>query len=875
MAHNNIRDYAQDSFWRGIQAKKFQAAIAIGDITLAYTIYENEICRKSWRNRRSRSLKALAEQQLLAINISPTLTIDTSTRTKLIQLQQDANRHSTQTPMPQQEDMAPETKPALVETKEDEKEEKKEDYTSGVLSLIVKRTLELYGTEETYAMIKGGLCFGIATTANHHFLMGTINEWREMHTFTATYECHNIQQEIEAAQHIYADLTRTNQQIILRNHINETITVKEETISLATMGVNNFIEYTNLLEEAIRKRDLNEELTPAEKNALIFKSSLLNTHSERLNEIINEQLSDNQRRLLKVKPFLEEILLFQCGTGYLPELYPTQTLNTQKTQHTEQLLQPTPESKISPYGDNLTSEQGHTDVIRNDDQSSFIEMLENLEKSQTNLALSITLSFHALALLRNHSNKTWTIIDHNIIAEFSDDNKSEIYQSLTKRYLPNNTSRFLYHLSARYTPSSDTSAATNPHNTLIEDNLTDTATTLDFTEASALHLCSQCNRSDTLQSLLENGADPNQQDKKGRTPLIVAADYGDIDSIDVLLRYRANSTLTAQGRLSALHSAVSINCPETVTHLINDIHISINARDDKGFTPLHFACELESPTIVNLLMQHPLIEVDALKNNNSTPLLYPASVGNLDIVTALINNNANIYATNSQGYNPLIIAALQGHKDIVLYMLRATNNNSAYASNTRMVQQTHSRVLKAAAGHGHSEIIQLMLEQHPHISHQINNQHGSLLITIIRIHNALNNYSPTTQHSKKYATLFGTPWCRIKQATATRGNSMIEAFLSSLSNQPETELRSSIETFYTQLYQTVFEPFKHEQGRTTKFCTSILSLFKHSVNGCPPYNKNINSLSARANSTLRQLKAAFSAFAINCFDLVETLLAFF
>ncbi|STY29992.1 Ankyrin repeat protein [Legionella wadsworthii] len=100
----------------------------------------------------------------------------------------------------------------------------------------------------------------------------------------------------------------------------------------------------------------------------------------------------------------------------------------------------------------------------------------------------------------------------------------------------------------------------------------------------------------------------NVLDKMGRTPLMLAAESGRIEAMQILLHHHADFTLTDSLGYSVLHHSVKARQLDTVRWLIENINIDINAKDNKGYTPLKI-CEM----IPNLEIKN---EISALLVNH-------------------------------------------------------------------------------------------------------------------------------------------------------------------------------------------------------------------------------------------------------------------
>jgi ankyrin repeat protein len=137
-------------------------------------------------------------------------------------------------------------------------------------------------------------------------------------------------------------------------------------------------------------------------------------------------------------------------------------------------------------------------------------------------------------------------------------------------------------------------------------------------------------RREWIKLLLANGADPNERDEKGNTPLHVAILVGNDEAADLLLAHGADINARNESSITALHYAVSGGRMEAVIELLTK-GADVNARDNHGDTPLHNA---------------------ALR-------------GYKEVVSVLLAHGANIDVKNSRGRTPADEAARRGHKDIV------------------------------------------------------------------------------------------------------------------------------------------------------------------------------------------------------------------
>ena len=104
----------------------------------------------------------------------------------------------------------------------------------------------------------------------------------------------------------------------------------------------------------------------------------------------------------------------------------------------------------------------------------------------------------------------------------------------------------------------------------------------------------------------------------------------------------------------------------------------VEARDNKGFTPLHRACEKGDLTVVEAFKSQ--LQVEDMRETQTyaenTPLHIACMNGDssLDIVRYLIEQNANVNATNMNRETPLHISASNGFTKLTQELLRRKVN---------------------------------------------------------------------------------------------------------------------------------------------------------------------------------------------------------
>ncbi len=176
---------------------------------------------------------------------------------------------------------------------------------------------------------------------------------------------------------------------------------------------------------------------------------------------------------------------------------------------------------------------------------------------------------------------------------------------------------------------------------------------------SILHAIAKGDAADVRNHLLL-GADVNEKNKQGWTPLHFAAVRGQTECARVLIENGAEMNPRTGTEKTPLHFAAERNFLELAKLLVAN-GANLGARDDEGWSPLHYAAEKDRVELAAYLIAQGA-EVDMPSTRGGTPLHEASASASPEMINLLLENGAdkNIKATN--GKTPLDYAIELGNE---------------------------------------------------------------------------------------------------------------------------------------------------------------------------------------------------------------------
>ena len=265
---------------------------------------------------------------------------------------------------------------------------------------------------------------------------------------------------------------------------------------------------------------------------------------------------------------------------------------------------------------------------------------------------------------------------------------------------------------------------------------------------TVLHCAAAKGLRHSVELLLAQGADVNAANKCGETPLFEAVRNGHADVAQLLLSKRADANVTGPSGWTSLFWAVQRDDMKIVKLLLRE-GADVNAKNRAGHTPCDLAVTRGNEEVAELLKTTAL----PVQAAGALPTLHEAARdGQLDVVTDLLAQGADVNAKDPSGATALHYSAMRGHEEIAKVLLAngADVNSTDEANRTALDFATTARqpkivemllaeegvkidvrdgrvLLGQAVDGGYSRLVQLLLDKFPDLVNG-RNRYGETLL---------------------------------------------------------------------------------------------------------------------------------------------------
>ncbi|VFV29807.1 kinase d-interacting substance of 220 isoform [Lynx pardinus] len=211
-----------------------------------------------------------------------------------------------------------------------------------------------------------------------------------------------------------------------------------------------------------------------------------------------------------------------------------------------------------------------------------------------------------------------------------------------------------------------------------------------------------------LKALLEKCKDVDERNECGQTPLMIAAEQGNLEIVKELIKNGANCNLEDLDNWTALISASK----EGHVHIVEELlkcGVNLEHRDMGGWTALMWACYKGRTEVVDLLLSHGANPSVTGLQYSVYPIIWAAGRGHADIVHLLLQNGAKVNCSDKYGTTPLVWAARKGHLECVKHLLAMGADVDQEGANSM------TALIVAVKG-GYTQSVKEILKRNPNVN---------------------------------------------------------------------------------------------------------------------------------------------------------------
>ena len=201
---------------------------------------------------------------------------------------------------------------------------------------------------------------------------------------------------------------------------------------------------------------------------------------------------------------------------------------------------------------------------------------------------------------------------------------------------------------------------------------------------------------DIVKYLVSKNADVYAKTEKTKiTPLVYAIAEGNLDIVKYLFGKFGNLNSEIINNWQPIHCAVNAGRLDIINYFISK-GVSVNSTTKEEYTPLYFAIKNKDLKTVKFLISKGA-DVNFKVKDGTTPLYYAIIFNDLNIVKYLISKGAKINTKTKEGLTPLMMASIKGNLEIVKYLV----SKGADLKDIKLVK-------KIAKSSGHNDIAEYL-----------------------------------------------------------------------------------------------------------------------------------------------------------------------
>ncbi|MCP4370088.1 MAG: hypothetical protein GY797_18535 [Deltaproteobacteria bacterium] len=189
--------------------------------------------------------------------------------------------------------------------------------------------------------------------------------------------------------------------------------------------------------------------------------------------------------------------------------------------------------------------------------------------------------------------------------------------------------------------------------------MSNSKSTLDYRNDTPIKKAAWGGKIDTVQALLDEGADVNAKGDSGVSVLRVATMCGRLDVVKLLIDNGADVNAKGDSGITALMEASRPFKRLDVVKFLIDSGADVDAEDNVGKTTLMHASDSGHLDVVKFLIDNGA-DVDAKDNSGQTALMIASDTGDCNVALALLEKGADVDAKDNVGKTTLMHASDSG-----------------------------------------------------------------------------------------------------------------------------------------------------------------------------------------------------------------------
>ncbi len=206
---------------------------------------------------------------------------------------------------------------------------------------------------------------------------------------------------------------------------------------------------------------------------------------------------------------------------------------------------------------------------------------------------------------------------------------------------------------------------------------------------------------EVAQVLIKAGADVNENVGSGYAPLFYAIYNGKLEVAQVLIEAGADVNVKDKDGWGPLHLAALAGHTEVVKALIQ-AGAKMEEKDKNGYTPLHLAIKNGTPEVSQVLIEAGA-DVNVKDKDGNTPLHLAAWGGHTEMVKALVQAGAKMEEKDKNGNTPLHLVAWDGRTEVVKALIQA-------GAKMEEKDKIGNTPLHSAIWGGHTEVVKALIQ---------------------------------------------------------------------------------------------------------------------------------------------------------------------